>query len=125
MQRDILRRLQSFDKDSITDEQCELLLCYIEQPDFRYENALKSFGDVAGLFSWVIAMRDYHFIAQEVEPKRRFVREMEAVYKQAMDRLKKAQDELDAKQAVLNELQAVFDKANGEKQALQDEADLT
>ncbi|KAH0574694.1 Outer-arm dynein gamma [Spironucleus salmonicida] len=120
-----LQQLQIYNKDAITDEQCELLDCYLSQLDFTFEYSQKASKDVCGLYNWVVSMKAYHFIAQEVEPKRQKVRDMEHVYRLAMQKLGKAQQELADRQLILDNLQAQFDEVNGQKMTLQREAQLT
>lgn len=46
-------------QDCVTDEQCELLLPYLDMEDFTQARAEKSCGSIAGLCTWVRAMVRY------------------------------------------------------------------
>ena len=64
-----LAQLQSFPKETITDEDCELLMPYVEHSLFSAEAAAKASGLAVGLCKWVRAMVTYHMIAKVVIPK--------------------------------------------------------
>ena len=118
-----LNSLLNFNKDALTDEQCELVAPYVEQIDFTADAARKVCGNVAGLCTWIMAMVTYHGIAKEVAPKRLKVFLAEQQLETAMKALRKAEGELAEKQALLDEMQAKYDAAMADKQALQDDAD--
>jgi hypothetical protein len=122
---DFLNQLLDFPRDEINAETVELLQPYLQMPDFDFEQAKKSSGNVAGLCSWINAMCDYFQIAREVAPKREAVFQAEQDLAKAMSELAVAQAELDAKQAELDRMQAKYDQAMGEKNRLQESANLT
>eukprot|EP00768_Dysnectes_brevis_P002834 gnl/Dysnectes_brevis/2072_a2396_807.p1 GENE.gnl/Dysnectes_brevis/2072_a2396_807~~gnl/Dysnectes_brevis/2072_a2396_807.p1 ORF type:complete len:4631 (+),score=1942.19 gnl/Dysnectes_brevis/2072_a2396_807:116-13894(+) len=124
-QSHFLQSLVGFERDCITDETCELLDPYLNMADFNIVSAKKSSGNVSGLLQWVTAMHLYHFIALDVEPKRKAVREAESKYKVAMAELNTAQANLAEKQAALDILREKYEAAMAEKQRLQNVADLT
>eukprot|EP00770_Monocercomonoides_exilis_P005227 MONOS_5201.1-p1 / transcript=MONOS_5201.1 / gene=MONOS_5201 / organism=Monocercomonoides_exilis_PA203 / gene_product=dynein haevy chain 3, outer dynein arm alpha / transcript_product=dynein haevy chain 3, outer dynein arm alpha / location=Mono_scaffold00149:3327-12824(+) / protein_length=3165 / sequence_SO=supercontig / SO=protein_coding / is_pseudo=false len=121
----LLQSLQQFPKESITDEQCELLAPYLEMPDFNKDAAKNACGNLAGLCSWIRAMVSYHFIAKNVEPKIKALMEAEAIQRVTQAKLDIAERDLAEKQKTLDEMKAQYDSAMAEKQRLQDKADLT
>eukprot|EP00698_Gefionella_okellyi_P008566 TRINITY_DN2129_c0_g2_i1.p1 TRINITY_DN2129_c0_g2~~TRINITY_DN2129_c0_g2_i1.p1 ORF type:complete len:4490 (+),score=1324.74 TRINITY_DN2129_c0_g2_i1:457-13926(+) len=120
-----LQYLQDFPKELINDETCELLKPYLEMSDFNSQAAAKSCGNVSGLCTWIQAMDEYHWIYVNVEPKKAKLRLAETELRVATKNLQAAQMELDAKQAELDAMQAKYDEAMRQKQALQDDAELT
>ena len=121
-----LNQLLAFPKDEINDETCELLNAYLEvMPDFNADAARKSSGNIAGLCIWISAMVTYHFIAKEVEPKKRKLRIAMGELKVAKKELAAAEAELAEKQAELDAQQEKLDQTMREKQRLEDDANLT
>eukprot|EP00960_Hanusia_phi_P069522 767109-Hanusia_phi.AAC.3 len=120
-----LADLQNFPKESITDEDCELLAPYIHHPLFTEEMAAKASGLAVGLCKWVKAMETYHMIAKVVIPKMDALRLKEAELATAMRKLNAAEEELEKAQSETDKLQQKFDEAMSEKQRLQEEADTT
>eukprot|EP00761_Pharyngomonas_kirbyi_P000786 gb/GECH01000787.1/.p1 GENE.gb/GECH01000787.1/~~gb/GECH01000787.1/.p1 ORF type:complete len:1788 (+),score=484.11 gb/GECH01000787.1/:1-5364(+) len=121
-----LQSLQELDKDSITDETCELLAPYLEKTDlFNKQEAERVSGNVGGLVTWINAMVLYHNVAKEVEPKRKRAQEAEHSYKLALKDLKAAEQELNEKEEELNEMRVKYDEAIAKKQDLLDDARQT
>ncbi len=120
-----LTDLQGFPKESISDEDCELLYPYTDHSLFTVEAAAKASGLAVGLCKWVKAMVTYHTIAKVVIPKMDALRLKEAELGSAMKKLAGAEAELAAAQSELDAMQEKFDKAMAEKQRLQDETDAT
>ena len=120
-----LAELQGFPKECITDEDCELLAPYVDNPLFTVEFAKQASGMAVGLCKWVKAMVTYHMIAKVVIPKMDGLRLKEAELAAAQKKLAGAEAELNAAQAELDAMQAKFDAAMAEKQKLQDESDAT
>ena len=117
--------LQQFPKESITDEDCELLQPYLQNELFTPEAAQSASGMAVGLCKWVCAMSTYHQIAKVVIPKMDSLRLKEGELAAANKKLADANAELQTAQDALDEMQLRFDTAMAEKQKLQDEADLT
>eukprot|EP01135_Chromosphaera_perkinsii_P010177 Nk52_evm43s2039 gene=Nk52_evmTU43s2039 len=120
---DFMYSLQNFPKDGIDAESIELISPYLEMEDFSAANAKKVCGDVAGLASWVICMREYYSINKKVLPLKAQLAIAEVKLNAALSDLGIAQGKLDAKQAILDECKAKYDAAMKEKQDLQDDAD--
>ena len=120
-----LTDLQTFAKEAITDEDCELLAPYVDHSLFTLEAAGKASSLAVGLCKWVKAMVTYHMIAKVVIPKMDALRLKEAELATAQKKLAAAEAELAAAQGELDAMQAKFDAAVAEKTRLQEEADVT
>ncbi|XP_033641432.1 dynein heavy chain 8, axonemal-like [Asterias rubens] len=118
-----LSNLQSFPKDSITEETVELLAPYLDMEDYNLASAKKVCGDVAGLCSWTQAMASFFSINKEVLPLKANLTVQAARLTIANNELSTAQAILDEKQRELDEVQAKFDAAMKEKQDLLDDAE--
>lgn len=120
-----VNRIFDFDRDSITDEVCELLAPYLDQPDFTFESVASASQAVAGLAQWVRCMTEYHTIAKEVAPKKAAVREAEGQLRAAQAKLDSARAELAEKQKELDKMKAKVDEAMEKRKALEDDAKRT
>lgn len=63
-----LNKLQDYQKDTINAEICDLLLPYLQFPQYTFEAAKIACGNVAGLLSWTIAMASFFEVNREVLP---------------------------------------------------------
>ncbi len=124
-ERDFVESLLNFEKDAITEETVELLMPYLDMPDFNFEAGKKASGNVAGLCSWVRAMCTYFEVSRFVKPKIEALAVAEAKLKVATARLTKARAELKEQEAELASMHAKLDAAMEEKQKIEDSADQT
>ena len=124
-QADFLDRIMTFDRDSVSDEDVELLYPYRQAPDFNFESAKKVSTNVAGLCVWVDAMCQYVEISKVVKPKIAQLKTALSALAAANKKLDAAKAELDVVQGELNAMQAQFDAAMAEKAAIQADADAT
>eukprot|EP01012_Entosiphon_sulcatum_P023110 TRINITY_DN280_c0_g1_i1.p1 TRINITY_DN280_c0_g1~~TRINITY_DN280_c0_g1_i1.p1 ORF type:complete len:2686 (+),score=823.42 TRINITY_DN280_c0_g1_i1:5663-13720(+) len=125
---DFLNMLDEFNKgkkDEINEETCELLLPYLNMPEFNYERAKLACGNVAGLCTWVRAMYTYHHIAKFVAPKIEKLRESEGKLRVANTKLAAKEEELRKVENDLQQCQERLDGAKRRKQDLQDDAERT
>ncbi|CAL6017562.1 Outer-arm_dynein gamma [Hexamita inflata] len=120
-------RLIQFEKDAVTDEQCELIRAYIEkQVDMRDKTAAeRAFKQVVGLHSWNTCLVKYHYIMNDFIPIQNKVIELNKTLAIANAAKDKAESDLAIKQAALDALQKEFDIADGNRRALQEKADKT
>lgn len=99
----LLDSMFNFDKDNIPEKIIAKVQPYIANPDFVPEKIESVSKACTAMCQWVLAMNKYHFVAIEVEPKRKA--------------LKGAQEELDLLTQSLiklrNNLQEVEDKIAG------------
>jgi dynein heavy chain len=124
-ERDFVESLLNFEKDAINEETVELLMPYLEMPDFNFEAGKKASGNVAGLCSWIRAMCTYFDVSRFVKPKIEALAVAEIKLKVATSRLAKARAELKAQEAELASMHAKLDAAMEEKQKIEDTADQT
>ncbi|KAG2377570.1 hypothetical protein C9374_009086 [Naegleria lovaniensis] len=117
-----MQSLLKFDKDSISDEQVELVAPYMDDPTLTVENVLNSSEAAASLWEWVQSMVNYHNIAKVVDPKRRKVEEAETKLQIAQAQLKEMVDEYEEKQKELRELNRQLEEALNHKKQLEDDA---
>merc|ERR1719316_227870 len=125
---DFLKNLMyfnSYTRDDINDETCELLMPYLALENFNPGVAKKASGAAEGLCKWVGAMRMYHEAAKIVKPKLDYLKVQEGKLSVAMAELAVADGELQKAQAVLDGLNAQFNEAMANKQALEDKANAT
>lgn len=124
-ERDFVESLLNFEKDKISEETVELLMPYLDMPDFNFEAGKKASGNVAGLCSWVRAMCTYFEVSRFVKPKIEALAVAEVKLKIATARLAKARAELKEQEAELAAMHAKLDAAMEEKQKIEDSADQT
>lgn len=63
-----LSNLQNFPKDKINGETVDLMLPYLSYSAYTFEAAKTACGNVAGLISWTIAMKEFYGVNKEVLP---------------------------------------------------------
>merc|ERR1719379_1047831 len=125
---DFLKNLMyfnSYTRDDINDETCELLMPYLALENFNPGVAKKASSAAEGLCKWVGAMRMYHEAAKIVKPKLDYLKVQDGKLSVAMAELAAAEAELAKAQAILDGLNAQFNEAMANKQALEDKANLT
>mmetsp|Transcript_11859 Transcript_11859/g.17623 ORF Transcript_11859/g.17623 Transcript_11859/m.17623 type:complete len:4548 (-) Transcript_11859:28-13671(-) len=120
-----INRIFHFDRDSLSDEICELLSPYLDQPDFTFEAVASASQAVAGLAQWVRCMTEYHTIAKEVAPKKAAVREAENQLRAAQSELNSARAELAEKQKEVDKMQVKVDEAMEKRRVLEEDAKRT
>ena len=120
-----LQMLLSFDKDSVTEEQVELLTPYLMQEDFTVERARVACGSLAGLCTWIRSMVTYFHIARSIHPKRARVRTAEESLFKASIALKRAEEQLAVQSAELQTIKAKYAEATAEKMRLEEDTEST
>ncbi|XP_039290802.1 dynein heavy chain 8, axonemal [Nilaparvata lugens] len=117
-----LYNLQNFPKDNINAETVDLMIPYLTYSQYTYENAKVACGNVAGLISWTIAMKDFYEINKEVLPLKANLAVQQSRLNAADKKLKEAEELLQAKEDELAEAQVEFDTAMAAKQEVLDVA---
>eukprot|EP00658_Telonema_sp_P-2_P078169 TRINITY_DN7258_c0_g1_i5.p1 TRINITY_DN7258_c0_g1~~TRINITY_DN7258_c0_g1_i5.p1 ORF type:complete len:1514 (-),score=296.91 TRINITY_DN7258_c0_g1_i5:443-4984(-) len=125
---DLLEKLNEFNgkgKDQVNDETCELLLPYLWQEDFTYARALKASGNIAGLCTWVRAMKEYRDISKFVAPKIDALNAAEHKMRIANAKLEKQKEALAKAQAELQECMERLNEAKARRDQLEEDANST
>ncbi len=116
--KQLLKDMKDFDKDNIPDKVIELVGPYITNPAFLPPAVRKASVACEAICMWVRAMHKYHFVARDVEPKRKALAEAKTDLDETMKILEKAQSQLSAVMARLKELETNFNKAVAKKEEL-------
>ncbi|CAH0547855.1 unnamed protein product [Brassicogethes aeneus] len=120
-----LKKLQEYDKNNISDVVLKKLHSYIVNPDFVPEKIANVSKACKSLCMWVRAMDMYAKVFKVVEPKRKKLAEAEKELNQTMALLRDKQKQLADVEAMIAGLEATFAKTIDEKQALEDNMELT
>lgn len=128
--------MKGYEKDAVSDEQCELVNAYFErQADFKVNEPkeykekdsaiMKAFSKAADLCMFAKCLVVYHDVMVNFIPLQNEVFELNRQLRIANSNRDKAQSEYDEKKAKLDLLQRDFDAADGKRKELQDKADKT
>lgn len=63
-------RLQTFDREALTEERMSLVEDIMQDPDYSQKSAEKALKALMSLFKWVQAIRDYYYLFRELAPRR-------------------------------------------------------
>ncbi|KAI5704390.1 hypothetical protein M8J75_004799 [Diaphorina citri] len=116
-----LSNLMNFKKDNINDETVDLMEPYIKWPNYTLESAITSCGQVAGLLSWTIAMKDFFKVNKEVLPLKANLAIQQIKLDQAMSEKEKAEAILREKNKEVAAAKAQLDTAERSQKAMLDE----
>ncbi|GBG28853.1 Dynein heavy chain 5, axonemal [Hondaea fermentalgiana] len=115
-----LFRFSAEEKDNINDETIELLMPYLDLPDFSPLVARNASKACEGLCAWVLAMAKYHSASKMVKPKLEKLGLAEAKLETALGDLADAESKLQSCKNKLEELQERFQAQMAEKQEIED-----
>lgn len=96
---------------------------FANQPFFTGEQMAAKSGAAKGVCEWVINILKYYDVIQDVEPKRKALKESEEQLSAATIKLNEVNEIVRVLNEQLDKLKAEFDKANAEKNAAIAEAD--
>jgi dynein heavy chain len=113
-----LKKLQKFDKDSISPETIEKLQPHIENPKFEPENVKKASVAAEGLCKWVRAMVNYYHINKDVKPKQESLRIATETLEAKQSLLREKEKELRDVEELIMTLKGEYESNNQEKQRL-------
>ncbi|XP_054290039.1 dynein axonemal heavy chain 8-like [Macrosteles quadrilineatus] len=117
-----LSNLQNFPKDKITGEMVDLMLPYLDNPLYTYDNAKVACGNVAGLLQWTTAMKSFYNVNKDVLPLKANLAIQQNRFNIASKELAEAEKMLAAKETELSAAQKLFDTAMASKQEVLDVA---
>jgi len=110
--KDFLKSLQTFDKDSIPPATIKKIQTFLPLDDFQPERVKTVSKACFGICMWVRAMETYDRVAKVVGPKKASLAIAEAEYNEVMEQLNKKRAEL---QEVIDALAALEAQLNGLK----------
>jgi hypothetical protein len=62
--------MENFDRNELDEDIMALVEEIISDPEYNYENAVRSCFAIQGLYFWVKSLRDYYYLYKELEPRR-------------------------------------------------------
>ncbi|KAL2092820.1 hypothetical protein ACEWY4_012618 [Coilia grayii] len=119
-----LRSLMEMDCDAIAANQVKTVRGFLKNLNTCLEEMQAISKAGAGMLKFVEAVMGYCDVAREIKPKREKVARLEKNFFQSKRELEKIQNELATIQKELGALGEKYDAAMGEKQLLQEEAEL-
>ncbi|XP_045464438.1 dynein axonemal heavy chain 8-like isoform X2 [Harmonia axyridis] len=117
-----LSKLQEYPKDTINAEIVDLVVPYLENELYTYENAKTACGNVAGLVSWTIAMASFYEVNKEVLPLKTNLAIQQAKLSIAQAELDSAMELLASKESEVRQCQTLYEEAMAHKQIVFDDA---
>ncbi|XP_023013028.2 dynein heavy chain at 16F isoform X2 [Leptinotarsa decemlineata] len=120
-----LKKLQEYDKDHVSDIVLKKLKTYVEHPDFTPEKIATVSKACKSMCMWVRAMDMYAKVYRIVEPKRKRLQAAEKELNQVMGTLREKQRQLAEVEAMIAALEAKFNATVAEKEALENNIELT
>jgi dynein heavy chain len=119
-----LKWILEFPKDSINDETIELLMPYMDMPEFLPKVARAASVAAEGLCTWVRSMVFYTQASKIVKPKLEALQIAEGQFAVAMKALHDAEERQAAAEARLKELKGAFEAKVSQKRQIEDNARL-
>ncbi|EEZ99537.1 Dynein heavy chain, cytoplasmic-like Protein [Tribolium castaneum] len=120
-----LKKLQEYDKNHITEQTLRKLKSYVDNPDFVPDKVGRVSKACKSMCMWVRAMDMYAKVYKIVEPKRKRLEQAEKELNQVMGLLREKQRQLAEVEAMIASLEAKFNQTLAEKDALENEMELT
>jgi dynein heavy chain len=111
----LLHDLIHFDKDNIPDKIIQKVQPYVKMDEFTPKAIEKASKACTAMCMWALAMNTYHFVALQVEPKRKLLADAQAKLDITMGQLAQAQAELKGVNDRLTELENGFKEAVAKK----------
>ncbi|KAM4616801.1 dynein axonemal heavy chain 10 [Polymixia lowei] len=119
-----LRSLMEMDCDSINASQVKTVRGFLKNLNTSFDEMQAISKAGSGMLKFVEAVMGYCDVAREIKPKREKVARLEKNFFQSKRELERIQNELSAIQKELGALGDKYDAAMGEKQLLQEEAEV-
>jgi dynein heavy chain len=77
--------LAKFDRTKLTEEKMQIIEGIMQDPDFSLNSIYKSTVAAKNFYAWVKAIRDYHYIFKELEPRKNALINAEKIYEMAKE----------------------------------------
>jgi len=114
----LLDSMFNFDKDNIPTKIITKIQPYIENPDFVPEKIESVSKACTAMCQWVLAMYKYHFVALEVEPKRKALKSAQEKLDLLTQSLNKLREKLHDVEMKIAELEAKYEASLAQKNEL-------
>ncbi|KAL7754338.1 hypothetical protein RI367_000319 [Sorochytrium milnesiophthora] len=121
----LLRKIQEYDKDSVTDSLAKKLKKYIENPNFTPEAVEKVSRAARSMCLWVLAIDIYTRVSKEVAPKRKRLEEAQQSLEATQAKLAEKTRQLQDVEQQLNALRQQYDDSVTSKRVLADKMEET
>ena len=119
-----LPKIVDFNRDLINAETVDLMVPYLEYPQYTTEAASVACGNVSGLLDWTRAMAEFYEVNKNVLPLKASLAISTAKLVKANKALKILEDSLAEKERELDTVQKEYDAANQALQKVKDEAKI-
>uniref|UniRef100_A0A8C9TU55 Dynein axonemal heavy chain 10 n=1 Tax=Scleropages formosus TaxID=113540 RepID=A0A8C9TU55_SCLFO len=119
-----LRTLMDMDCDTISGKQVQTVRGFLKNLNTSFDEMQAISKAGSGMLKFVEAVMGYCDVAREIKPKREKVARLEKNFFQSKRELERIQNELNAIQTELQALGEKYSAAMGEKQLLQEEAEV-
>lgn len=116
-----LDSLHTLPKDTLDEEQMELVRPYLNHPDFNAEKAEKASSWLSGLCDWILAMVKYQETYKLIQPKREKLTRQQSHVEVMKLELERAVKEEQQSSQELEEIAQLYDQSLEEKQKLHDD----
>ncbi|XP_071789676.1 dynein axonemal heavy chain 6-like isoform X2 [Asterias amurensis] len=120
-----LKRLVTFDKNSVPDKVFSRLKKYTSMPDFVPETVGQVSSACKSICQWVLALQHYGEVCKMVKPKQKRVEEAKEALKLAQESLQEKQASLSKIQEHLQMLQHQYDDSVAQRESLRERKVLT
>ncbi|KAJ3192063.1 Dynein heavy chain 6, axonemal [Irineochytrium annulatum] len=121
----LMKKMQEFDKDNISDAVAKKLRKYTENPSFTPDSVEKVSKACKSMCMWVIAMEIYSRVFKEVTPKRRRLEEAQATLESTRAKLAEKAAALQEVESQLEKLKKTYEDSIASKKALAEKMEDT
>ena len=93
----------------------------LQNPDFEYKNIARACLAAKGLYTWIMALREFYYISEEIKPKREAFVMANKQYQQKNEEMKKKKIQLEELENKLLSQKTILEDKESEVRALEDE----
>lgn len=99
-------RLERFDRAGVSREKMDMIEELMSDPDYSHQAIKKASFAAESLYNWVKALRDYHYIAKELEPRKEALQAAEERFEKAQFQSEDKRQEIEGYEKALEEMRA-------------------